>query len=298
MRKTVLAIAILLCGAPAQAADDCRLALAASLDIDPAYPHRVVIPAELDGTAVKMLVDTGGVVTMVGQDTVEKFKLRRIGLPRTTIVAGYDGSWAGFYTFIPSLRTGNIHASDVRALIDPENIESGVAGLIGPDLLMHYEVELDFGHGKINLFSQDHCAGQLVYWTRDPVAAVPLHIDESGHIQAEVTLDGKDMNAIIDTGAPQASMKLSAARRKFDLRTDSPGMSVESSEHPEIHLYAFKSLVLGGVAIANPKTRIFDVPSDPGENRLLLIGLSELRKMHVMISYKERMLYVTAVNAH
>ncbi len=40
-----------------------------------------------------------------------------------------------------------------------------VVGVIGTDLLGKFDVDLDIAHKKLNLFSPDHCKGQVVYWT-------------------------------------------------------------------------------------------------------------------------------------
>lgn len=300
MRKTTLLMAALFAGlaTAAQAAEDCKLALAASMDIDPAFPHRIAISPVINDTPVKMLIDTGAVMTVVGQDVVDKLRLPRMRLSRKSLFQSFDGTVIEYDTIIPTLQTGNLHARDVQALINPKNFEDGIAGVIGPDLLMHYEVELDFTNNKLNLFSQDHCPGHLVYWTHDPVATIPISIDKAGHIRLEVTLDGKTLEGALDTGAPGASMKMATARREFDLTPDTPGMERESNGEPARYLYTFKSLGLGGIAIANTQVRISDVAADPDEAKLFLVGLRILKKMHVMISYKERMLYATSVNAH
>ncbi len=41
-------------------------------------------------------------------------------------------------------------------------------------MMWNYDVDFDFAVGKFNLFSKDHCDGQVVYWTRSPVAVVPF----------------------------------------------------------------------------------------------------------------------------
>jgi predicted aspartyl protease len=300
MRRTISAAlgVFLLATAHASAAPACNLTLVASLDLDPAQlPDRAVIQAAIRDTPEKMIVDTGATQTMISATVADQFALHRIPISGHFVMTDYYGNRMDHVAVIPSLTTGNLHASDVHALIMTR--DPGVAGVIGPDLLLHYEVELDFAAKKMNLFAQDHCPGQIVYWTHDPVATVPLDIDLFGHIGLDVALDGKTIHAHIDTGAPVSAMKWANASADFGLTPQSPGMTKEPEGEAGL-FYRFKSLALGGITIANPSVYITGGTNASGNaiKTDFLIGLRELSKLHVVISYKEKRLYATAPDAH
>jgi predicted aspartyl protease len=296
----VWSFAVLASGAasPALAAHECGLELVASLDLDPAeLPGRAMIGAEIKDTPQKMIIDTGATQTMIDESVVKQFGLLRTDVSAHFRMQDYYGNPIRQGAVIPYLKTGNLMARDVHALILTQHLAAPAAGVIGPDLLMHYEVELDFAKKKMNLFAPDHCPGQLVYWTHDPVVTVPMNIDAFGHIGLDVVLDGKATPAHLDTGAPLSSMTLTNATADFGLTPDSPGMTRKDVEAGTIYLYQFKSLSLGGVAISNPT--IFVAGGQQGQvKRDFLLGLRELSKLHVLISYKEKTLYVTAPDAH
>ena len=293
---------MLACGAgPAWAARSCGLELVASLDLDPAeLPGRAMISALLEDTPQQMIIDTGAVQTAITEKIAAQFKLRRSSISQRYRMEDYYGQRIEQVAIIPSLQTGNLRATDVHAFIFPRELSSHAAGVIGPDMLSHYEVELDFAAKKLNLFSQDHCPGQVVYWTRDPVAAVPIRIDDFGHIDLDVTLDGKTIPAHLDTGAPLSSMKLHNADSDFGLKPDSPGMQKREMPAGTIYFYQFKSLGVGGVTITNPTIYMSGGTEKLGEQtkRDFLLGLRELEQLHVFISYKEKMLYASAPDAH
>jgi predicted aspartyl protease len=296
------ALSFLVCGSsPAWAARTCALEMVASLDLDPAeLPGRAMISAVLNDTPEKMIIDTGAVQTVVTEGIAAQFKLHRSSISQRYRMEDYYGQRIEQVAIIPSLTTGNLRATDVHAFIFPRELTSHAAGVIGPDMLSHYEVELDFASGKLNLFSQDHCPGQLVYWTHDPVAAVPIRIDDFGHIDLDVTLDGKAIPAHLDTGAPLSSMKLRNADSDFGLKPDSPGMQKKDLPVGTIYFYQFKSLGVGGVSISNPTIYMSGGTEKLGEQtkRDFLLGLHELEKLHVIISYREKMLYASAPDAH
>ena len=306
MAGTRLAVAaalsfLVFASSPAWAARSCALEMVASLDLDPAeLPGRAMISAVLNDTPEKMIIDTGAVQTAVTEGIAAQFKLHRSSISQRYRMEDYYGQRIEQVAIIPSLTTGNLRATDVHAFIFPRELTSHAAGVIGPDMLSHYEVELDFAASKLNLFSQDHCPGQLVYWTHDPVAAVPIRIDDFGHIDLDVTLDGKAIPAHLDTGAPLSSMKLHNADSDFGLKPDSPGMQKKDLPVGTIYFYQFKSLGVGGVSISNPTIYMSGGTEKLGEQtkRDFLLGLHELERLHVIISYKEKMLYASAPDAH
>ncbi|HVU20290.1 MAG TPA: aspartyl protease family protein [Rhizomicrobium sp.] len=287
---------------PAAAADSCQLKMVASLDFTSTDQSAVVLPVTLNNLPVKMIVDTGGVATTISDDWARDQRLRRHKLERGAGVYGYDGRFLDSIAYIPSVQTGPLHASDVRAIIEPGWLDKEIVGTLGPDFFMQYDVELDFAAHKMNLFSQDHCPGQVVYWTHDPAAAIPVKIDGAGHIVVDVTLDGKEVSAIVDTGATTSVLKMAGATSLFDLSPDSPGVTKVSSNEASggNYKFTFKTLTLAGINFSNPTIYLIG-DANPGQemmSRQLLLGGHQLSKLHLFISYKEHMLYATAAGAH
>ena len=295
LRICLLAILASFAASPAWAAKSCELELAASLDLDPAeLPGRAMIDAVIKDTPQKMIIDTGATQTMIDEGVVKQFDLLRTDVSAHFRMQDYYGNPIRQGAVIPFLQTGNLLARDVHALILTQPLTPPAAGVIGPDLLMHFEVELDFAKKKMNLFAPDHCPGQVVYWTHDPVVTVPIRVDGFGHVDLDLALDGKTIPAHLDTGAPLSSMTLKNAADDFGLTPDAPGVTRKGAG---VYLYRFKSLALGGIAISNP-TIYLAGGQQGGVKRDFLLGLHELSKLHVLISYKEKMLYATAPDAH
>jgi predicted aspartyl protease len=291
-----------LCG-PAVAADQpaCKLTMVASLDLTESLGDMVTVPAVINGFPTRMMVDTGGVATMIGQAMADKLALHHTVLEHGTSFTDFAGNPIKWIASIDNMTVGNLHAKDVKALIEPAWMDTDIAGVVGPDLLMQFDVEIDFAKHKMNLFAQDHCPGQVVYWTHDPVAVIPVRIDEGGHIIADITLDGQPLKAIVDTGATASSLKLSTAKSMFGVDETSQGAEKAgvSREMGQVYRYPFKKLELAGMSFVNPPVLLFG-DSNPGAEtfeRKILLGRHELSKLHLFISYKERQIYATAAGA-
>jgi predicted aspartyl protease len=211
---------------------------------------------------------------------------------------------------IRDLKIGQLRASNVRTLIYPSVLtrDGRIAGLLGANFLRHYEIELDLASNRLNLFEQDHCPGQVVYWKADAVAVVPIRIVQTGHIILPVTLDGQSMDALLDTGSTRTNLTEEAARQYFHLSPKSPGMNAVGES---LYKRMFDKLDLDGLAITHPTIFIredrmsYGVKQSPqtgsrlssaGESNgltSLILGMSEMKRLRVFISYKEQKLYIT-----
>jgi predicted aspartyl protease len=136
----------------------------------------------------RMVVDTGDVYTVLSTEVVDELGLRYKPLSERFLMLGgvYSSQAARADTF----SIGNLNAKDFTFVLMPQ-WAFGVAmdGLLGPDIMSNYDVDLDFADAKFSLFSQDHCPGKVVYWTKDAHAAIPVTLDHYWHISAPATLD-------------------------------------------------------------------------------------------------------------
>jgi predicted aspartyl protease len=177
-------------------------------------------------------------------------------------------------------------------------------GLLAPDLLRNFDVELDFAGGKLNLFHHHPCDGRAVYWASS-FAVMPFDDTHDGHIRVPVTLDGEDTHAIVDTGATFTDITMGSVKVLFGLDENSTGMEKASKSlggHGSVienYTYPFKSLTVGGVTVAHPIVMIGEAGNSlKGNQAKMLLGLSILRKLHIYIAYKENKLYFTGADAH
>lgn len=159
------------------------------------------MPANVNGTQVQLLIDTGSGLSSISQKAVDVLKLK----PQATDWQSYDlyGNMSQQFVSLDTLQVGPLKAKNLHLMIWP-NPGLSSDGLIGGDILSHYDVELNFVARKLNLFSPDHCEGKVIYWPATAGAIVPFSMRRPSagdtDIHVPITVDGKDLQAIIDTG--------------------------------------------------------------------------------------------------
>jgi len=295
----VLSAAAFCALSPSSAEEDCRLQLVASLPISASNPHRVIIPASLNGKSLQLAIDTGS-----GASALSKAAADRLGLEPQIIAdlnmrpfLPYAGGRATHYVRAPNFTLGEMRAPIASFFILPSEM-SEADGFMGADFLRQFDVEIDFANGKLNLFKPHRCADKVVYWTQDAVAVVPFESEQADkHIHLHMKLDGVDVPTELDTGAPNTSISLRTAKAWFGLDEKSPGM--EEVRGGGSYHYRFKALSLEGITVQNPVLLIHDVTSSgKTDDFSALLGITILHQLHVYIAYKEHKLYVTSADAH
>jgi len=323
---TVRAIAafVILCAFATPALADCNpLTLITSVDLTmDADKTAALVPVTLQGQPKFLLLDTGGAMTVLTPQAADELKLDRIrGNFKIFNVSGEMSD-----TFVHTSRVlGRLTAKDIVFVIQPGSEplgdDSRIAGVLAPDILQHYDVDIDYGAGKLNLLSPDHCEGKVIYWKTDTVAVVPMHLMDSGHIQIQVELDGKPVLAILDTGAYNTTLTRPVAEHDFGLTMGTPDTpatgSLQDLKSATIYRHTFKTLAFEGIAVSNVRVDIIpdmnrgvlleNATADTGTHIVgvtqneasqpMLIGMNILKHFHIYIAYKEKKLYITPASS-
>jgi hypothetical protein len=301
-------------------ADDCHpLTLITSVDLTMAPDNSAaLVPVTIKDKPEMLLVDTGGLLTMIEPRVADELGLvRRKGNVGLVNVSGEMSN-----DFVhTSLQLGTLKAENLPFIVEAPSQgivdDPTIAGILGPDVLRNYDVDIDFGARKFNLISQDHCDGKVIYWQADAVAVVPMTVMDTGHIQFEVKVDGHDVTAMLDTGADVSVMTLPTAQSVFGIvpgSADTPKTgTLPGKSNASIYEHTFKSLTFEGIGVTNAKvalipdlmrgvnlqnatpdisTRIVS-PTANKRAQSMLIGMDILRHFHIYIAYKERKLYIT-----
>jgi hypothetical protein len=276
--------------------------------------NRFLVPVTINGTPQKLILDTGGVTTSLSRNAVKALNLEEeFGGIQLNDLYGHE---ANGQVIVKSFDMGIAHAEKLKLKVAPmPDLEAGAGanGLLSTDLFLEYDIDMDFGADRLNYFSSDHCEGKVAYWPERPVAIIPVVLG-NGHIIISVKLDGRFVNAIIDTGAPYSVLTLQAARDVFGLVPDSPELQLSetSKDDPLLKSYTHKfgTLVFGDIAVTNPKIEVWTnrsgieaekssfrgVLADPlnrDGTQQLIIGMDVLKHLHFYIAYGERKLYIS-----
>ncbi|HSM95280.1 MAG TPA: aspartyl protease family protein [Rhizomicrobium sp.] len=303
MKSAIVAIAVLFCLVSRAEADTCVLNRATSVEMSRSESGGVLVPMTINDQAVAMLVDTGGVYSSLKDSAVDK-----LGLPRNWQVFTGETMFGGKnltrYVSASRVNFGGLNAYKFNFVVMPDDVLPKEAqGTIAPDVLGANDVDFDFANNKFSLFSQKHCYGGVVYWTRGYFAQIPFKVNEyDHHIEIDVTLDGKPTRAILDTGSTTSIMSYEYARDTLGVDPKSPDLKALDPKEEKFqgYRYPFKTLSFGDIVVTNP--HIILVPRSSSKlgdvEPPIIIGMSILSKLHLYIAYGEHNLYITGADAH
>lgn len=292
---------------------------------------RFAVPVSINGTAHEFMVDTAGVFSEIDADAAQTLGLQET--PAVYDMYGASGKLHINAATVKSFMVGNNEAKNFHVGVrhpaagasakQDAGEKPGIDGLLAPDFLSLFDMELDFAAKKMNLFSPDHCAGKVVYWTRSGYAELPFRFTSGAlaatwHIQLQMTLDGHGVSTDLDTGSAGSFMQKKAAVQIFGIDETSSGVvkSPYGTDASPMSRKQFGSLSLGGLTVQNPqidilqdleesafrmehseKSRDDPIYGNQLRSENLILGMNVLSKLHLYIAYKEHELYLTAVDA-
>ena len=295
----------------ANAADNCQLKQIASVPTAIGSGGRILLDVAIDDQPAKLLVDTGA-----GFSMLDPAYVKRRGLPiieTQTLGYGLTGRGLSGATRIGTLKLGNtVSRNGVFAIgsTGGDGSDDRPVGLFAADYLANYDVEIDPTAGRINLFSQDHCTGNVVYWAKE-YFRLPVSLTAGKQLDVRIEIDGKPLRALIDTGASMSVMRLAVARRLFDISADVPeGQHLSKTTGVDAtkidtFMHVFDSVTFGDITLHNTKMAIAAIDSGKGASNSgshigglvdqedVLIGMPLLRQLHLFIAYSEPALYFT-----
>lgn len=251
----------------------------------------LTIPVPINGQSVNMLVDTGAFYSILTRSTVDRLHLTTQVNPRGYIEM-FGGEKSNLMTTANEVMIGPVALRD-RPFFVINRDTDWFEGILGGEILKVFDIDFDFSGGKLNLYSQEHCPGKINYWSQTtPTTPLDFKI-EGNHIVVYVDLGGKEVKAIVDTGAPETVMSLEVASRLLNIDKDTLRKKRDSNEVAGL----FNTLTFQGITVNNPNIRLFSdeegkLMGGSGQPKLI-IGMGILRQLHMYIAYKEKRLYVT-----
>jgi predicted aspartyl protease len=303
MKRALLPLACaLLLSSLARADEAPRCTYVEIADMPLKYVGQDLAPAVegiIDGAPAVMLVDTGAFDTNLTMNTVAKRNLIAHGTGR--YVEGVGGSTRLYAARVGEFAIGPVKSQRNRLdlyVIGETTFTPSFDALVGAPFLLQADMEFDLRAKHMKFFRPLNCDREAVlsYWKEEAVA-VPFEFTRSTSPNPHFTVvvDGKEMDALIDSGAHRSFLTLAAAKR---LGIDVKSAAVTrlgysggiGSDRAARWTTPVKTVQVGGETIKDAELGIIDVQGQVGGE--LYLGQDFLRAHRVLFAMSQRKVYM------
>jgi predicted aspartyl protease len=300
--RGLLLSATLLCAA-AHAEQDppgCKFVQVAEVPLHYTGPSlQVMTDGTINGVPGPMLVDTGAFESM----------LTRTGTERRDLRLSFTGSHAigiGGYSRLYNTRLRDFTVGPAKSghgwflVVGDTGEAPAFDAIVGAPFLLQADMELSLAEKKMRFFRSVNCDAKsfLGYWQGD-IYEIPFehHLDDSPNPHFTVQVNGKELEAMIDSGAKVTSITADAAKR-IGLKLDAPGVtragySVGIGTDRAPRWAARVNLKIGAEAVENADIGVLGADSPNGVE--VILGDDFLRAHRVLFAMSQKKLYISYV---
>jgi hypothetical protein len=298
MLRRVLLLLLLVFLARCEAAPeiDCNLKMVAQMPLE-VQDRLLVVPAGINGKWVHLVVDSGAERTMIG-DTVAD----RLGLPHdpryVVHSVGIGGTSTSTDVTIDRLVMGGVHFPLNRIAVATFNLQNerglNADGLLGADILLAYDMDIDVPGNKLTLYRSRMCPNMRPPWPEPAIEIIGVKARKD-RLLLPFELDNLSGLAILDTGAQANVLGVDMARR-MGLNDQTMAGDRTIRQHGVgpgetiSHIHQFKLMRIGPVAEISPKLAVLQSDFGVGD---ALIGETFLQGRRVWLSFRNRQVFVS-----
>ncbi|WP_288378610.1 retroviral-like aspartic protease family protein [uncultured Massilia sp.] len=168
----------------------------------------------INGMPAELLVDTGAYATALTRTGTERRGIRLYATGRRA--SGFGGSSPIYASIANEFIVGPVRAGRSNMpVIGTFGDTPSYDGILGAPFIFQTDVEISLANKHLIFFVPEKCGGAwLGYWGKD-VQSVPLRRHDEDHMNPKffVRINGKELEAMIDTGAFASMMTADAAKR-------------------------------------------------------------------------------------
>jgi clan AA aspartic protease (TIGR02281 family) len=251
-----------------------------------------------NGSPVTLLLDTGAETTILTPAVAQRIGAQppRVEFPRQ--MHGITGSLGTSEVELRSLTAGKVSIPWRRVRVASVNMPSVFSGpldgLLGADSLSTFDIDLDLPHHRMVFYAKQSCPGAAPVWI-EPYARITARRSFSGHLVFPVRLNGREVDAFVDTGAQLTVLSTRAALAlgvtETALARDRPTVtSGATAGQLSSHAHRFSSLEIGGEIVRDPEIVVADVKLSDAD---LVLGIDFLISRRIWLSYGSEQIFLS-----
>jgi predicted aspartyl protease len=261
-------------------------------------PYRLIVDTRIGNKTLPLILDTGSNISVLSLATARSLDLRILPTTGSRFSSiqmhGMGGPREASIMEAPHVHLGDVSAPGMRfAVLDgPRDPAIGQdMDLLGMNPLSSFDIDIDMlGHRLVLFQGNDMCREPRVLMG-GPFYKVPMFGDPRDlHTIVEVTIAGKVLTAMLDTGAPRSAMTIGAAQlvglTDKILAADPHGKDWGiGSDALNAARHVSAPMSIGDLTIANMRVDVVDghlLGTD------MVLGMDFLTKVHTWISNSTR----------
>lgn len=258
---------------------------------------RATTEVKINGADTRFQLDTGSFFNIMSNATASSLGLKLRAMPFNFRISGIGGTAGAQYTRVKDFGILGTTLNNIDFLVGGS--DAGY-GLLGANLLDFADLEIDMAHGKLSLFKVDGCEKRgLAYWSngRDFFMADLKPADSSTDRRTfiEVTINGKKLRALLDSGAYATALTRHAAERvgiKVDTPDEKQGITHGfGAKLVKTWIVPVDEFSVGTESIHHSQMQVIDSTLSDGTD--MLLGLDYLLAHHMFIANSQRKAFFT-----
>nr|WP_277924429.1 aspartyl protease family protein [Sphingomonas sp. CROZ-RG-20F-R02-07] len=255
-----------------------------------------IVTAQIEGHDARFILDSGAYYSTIAKATALEYGLS-VHKAEGARLVGVGGDTSLGVALANKFSIAGVTLPHVAFGVGGSDM--GYAGLLGQDILGIADVEYDLPHGFVRLMKGRDCKDQgMAYWAGSrPMTVVKLAAMQDGqrHTLGTISINGKTIQAMFDSGASSSLLTLAAARRIGVTPTtagvETDGFATGLGQGRVRQWKArFDSIDIGGEAIAKPWIGIMD--QSLGEPDML-IGIDFFLTHRIYVDNHNHRMFVT-----
>jgi len=294
---TGLPLSGLLAGCAASPEGACKLVWRADLPIEP-HDNLIFVGVTFDGHPATLVMDTGAERTTLTEAAVTRLRLRP-DLRHPTSTVGIGGTSISYEAVLDDFAVGVFRLPVERVAVGtfrlPEIAGIQADGLLGADILLAFDLDIDLPARRLTIYRARPCADSRPPWTV-PYASVEGVSMRRDRLIVPLSVNGADGRALLDTGAQRSVIRPEFAARggvTQAMLDDDPSRTMRGASREEVafRLHRFDTIRIGtetahGVAVP--------VAPLPGGEEDALLGGDFLHGRRIWLSAASHQVFFTA----
>jgi predicted aspartyl protease len=256
-----------------------------------------IITLSANGMPVTLVLDTGAEGTIFTPAVAQRIGAQRPQIEFQRQLRGVAGTLGTTEAELRSFTIGGVAIPWRRVRVAQVNVASVFAGpldgVLGADSLSSFDLDLDLPGHRIVLYGRQTCTGAAPAWA-EPFARIRAGRSKGDHLFFPVQLDGRRIDAFLDTGSQFTVLSSRAALAMgvtAAVLTHDPVATVlgAAAEQLTAYVHRFSQLEVGEEVLRNPEVIVTDVRLSDAD---LVLGIDYLRPRRIWLSYGSQQIFI------